>query len=631
MTKKIKSSNIGKNAPPRASKPPVKIFYAISLLIPILFFLLLEAGLRIFNYGYDYMQWVNPAKGLYVLNPDLAHKYFHDIEGVPYSIGDVFDEVKKPNSFRVFVLGESSGAGYPYSPIGSFSRYLQQRLSLVYPESKVEVVNLSLTAISSYTMRDLTPGILQEKPDVILIYAGHNEYYGALGVGSLESFGNSRSLINLVIYLEQFKTFQLVRNVIRSATGLLAGSRQVPSGTLMARMAQDQYIGLNSSVYKRGVEQFEGNMHDIMEMASEQHIPVILGTLACNLKDQYPFVSVEEDGLPPAGKIFEQAQQAFGKKDWHAADSLFRYAKDLDALRFRAPSEINTVITNLAREFHCPVVNIDSAFEAVSPGHIVGDNLMTDHLHPTLQGYQLMGSLFYDEMERTGLLPKSKPLNLNDRQQDSMAVVNFPFTKIDSVIGRYRIKLLKNDWPYISKKNKIPDAVVLQPGDHIDSIASDLVEDKTNWDIAHRKAAEWYASRNDVSSFLHEMDVLISQYPIVVEYYDDAANFLLERKVYDKAYYYLWKRNEMESGAFTTKWIGIINLYRHQTAAAEKYLNQSIAFNRNDSQVWYDLAGVYVEEKNYQKALEMTDKALALSPHYADALALQTTLRNALK
>ena len=77
--------------------------------------------------------------------------------------------------------------------------------------------------------------------------------------------------------------------------------------------------------------------------------------------------------------------------------------------------------------------------------------------------------------------------------------------------------------------------------------------------------------------------------------------------------------------------MGIINLFKHQTAAAEKYLNQSIAFDRNDSQVWYDFAGVYVEEKNYPKALEMVDKALALSPHYADALALRSKLQEAVK
>ena len=574
---------------------------------------------------------MNPAKGLYVLNPDIAHKYFHDIEGVPYSNGDIFDEVKKPNAFRVFVLGESSGAGYPYLPIGSFSRYLQQRLSLVYPESKVEVVNCSMTAINSYTLRDLTPGILHEKPDVILIYAGHNEYYGALGVGSLESLGNSRALINFVIYLEQFKTFQLLRNVIRGAMRMFSGNNQAPTGTLMSRMAQDQYIGLNSSIYREGIEQFKGNMHDIMEMAHENHVPVILGTLACNLRDQHPFVSVEEPGLPQAGIVFEQARQSIAKGDWHNADSLFRFAKDLDALRFRAPTEINSVIKNLAKEFHSPLVDIDSAFENASPGHIVGNNLMTDHLHPTLQGYQLIGNLFYREMDIDGLLPKSKSLPLTDLQQDSITVATFPFAPLDSIIGKYRIGLLKNDWPYINKKDKLPDAVVLQPGDHIDSIAFQLVEDRTNWDLAHRKAAQWYLLNNDLSSFLREMDVLISQYPIVVEYYDDAANMLLKKQAYDKAWYYLVKRNFVEPGAFSTKWLGIISLYKHQLEDAEKYLNQSIVFDRNDSQVWYDLAGVYVQEKNYQKALEMTDKALALSPHYAEALSLRSNLQEAVK
>ena len=314
MTKKIKSSDSKKQAPPGTAKPPARIFYLVSLLIPVLFFVLLETGLRAFHYGNDYTQWVNPAKGLFVLNPDIAHKYFHDIKSVPYSNGDIFDEVKKPNAFRVFVLGESSGAGYPFLPIGSFSRYLQKRLSLVYPESKIEVVNCSMTAINSYTLRDLVPGILREKPDVILIYAGHNEYYGALGVGSLESIGNSRTLINLVIYLEQFKTFQLLRNLIDSAAGLFAGSGQPPTGTLMSRMAQDQYIGLNSSVYREGIEQFKGNMRDIMEMAREKHVPVILGTLVCNLKDRYPFVSVDEGGLPRAGPISKRDSACLLKK-----------------------------------------------------------------------------------------------------------------------------------------------------------------------------------------------------------------------------------------------------------------------------------------------------------------------------
>lgn len=608
-----------------------KVFYFVLILIPIIFFVLLETGLRIFDYGYDYTQWVNPIKGKYILNPDIAHKYFHNIDNAPYSNQDIFDEIKKPNSFRVFVLGESAGAGYPFIPLGAFSRYIEQRLNLEYPDSKIEVINCSMTAINTYTMRDLFPGILELKPDLVLIYAGHNEYYGALGVGSMESLGTSRSVVNLVIYLERFKTFQLIRNLLKRAAGFLGGKREALTGTLMSRMAQNQYIGLDSDIYKKGIEQFRGNMRDILEMAKKQNVPVILSTLACNLKDQYPFVSINEKGFPPADKVFIQAKESLAKNDRKTADSLFRYAKDLDALRFRAPSEINKIIISLGKEFSFAVVNIDSVFDAISPDHITGENIMTDHLHPTLKGYQIIGDVFYKGMEETKHLPKTKPKSWNEREQDSITVANFPYTRLDTIISEFRIKILKNDWPYVNKKNKIPENKLFQLKDFIDSIAYNLTSDKTNWEAAHSKAADWYAERNDLNSFIGIMNVLISQYPIVVEYYDYTANVLLGKKDYDRAYYYLNKRNGIESTAYTTKWIGIINLYRNHLDAAENFLNQSVSLDKNDSQVWYNLAGVYVNKNNYTKALEMVNRAISLQSNYPEAVALQRQLQQAMK
>jgi len=621
----------------KESKPQNKIFYIVIILVPVFFFILLETGLRLFNYGYDFTQWVNPIKGKYVLNPDIAHKYFFNLQHVPYSDGDIFDQEKKSNSFRIFVLGESAGAGYPFTPIGSFSRYLQQRFALEYPESKIEVVNCAMTAINSYAMRDLFPGILKEKPDLILIYAGHNEYYGALGVGSVESFGTSRALVNLVIYLERFKTFQLLQNVLKSVAGIFSEKKN-PSGTLMARMARDQYIALNSETYKKGIDQFEGNMRDILEMAHKQNVPVILGTLACNLKDQYPFMSVDVAGLLPKGSnriradsVFERAKRELTNGNYHRADSLFRFAKDLDALRFRAPTEINRLIFKFGKEFKYPVVNIDSAFDALSSDHITGDNLMTDHLHPTLHGYQLIGKLFYQELEKDGFLPKSKPLNLSDARQDSLTVAQFPFTMLDSLTAEYRIKLLKNDWPYIEKKSKVSDNKLIQPQNFIDSLAYDLVEGKMDWEPAHTKAAQWYISKGDLESFVATMNVLISEYPIVVDYYDYAANVLLQLKNYDEAYYYLNKRNEISPTAFSTKYLGIIELYRQHLDKAEKFLDQSLQLDGTDAQAWYNLAGVYVNKNDYPKALQTVDKAIALQPHYAEALSLRRQLQQAVK
>jgi len=600
------------------------------VLIPVLFFVLLEMVLRVFNYGDGFAQWTSYGNGTLKLNPDIARKYFYSIRNIPHPDGDTFDEIKMPDSFRIFVLGESAAAGYPFLPNGAFSRYLQQRLSLAFPASKIEVVNCAMTAINSFAMRDMMPGILKEKPDLIVIYAGNNEYYGSLGVGSMESFGTSRAMVDMVLYLERFRTFQLLRNLMRDIGGIFL-KQQEPSGTLMSRIARDQYIGLGSKIYNEGIEQFEGNMGDILEMASERHVPVILGTLACNLKDQYPFISIAEHGFPRADSVFRQANRALAGKDLDAADSLFRYAKDLDALRFRAPSELNDVIESLGIKFHDPVIKIDSAFDAMSPDHVVGDNLMSDHLHPTLYGYRLIGKLYYDEMEQKGLLPKSRPLGINDGEQDSLTIAKFAFCPLDSVIGDFRIKLLKNDWPFVEKDDEASKYTLLGAKNYIDSLAYEVIEERNDWATAHREAARWYAERSDLTSFVRVMNVLIAQYPSTVENYDYAADVLMKSKQFDAAYDYLKKRNGIAHSAYSDKWLGAIDLNEKRISSAKDYLCESIKYDNSDPQVWYNLAGVYIAEKDFQDALQSINMALSLLPNYSSAIALKEQLIKAVK
>ncbi len=90
------------------------------------------------------------------------------------------------------------------------------------------------------------------------------------------------------------------------------------------------------------------------------------------------------------------------------ADCLFRYAKDLDALRFRAPEEVNNVIRSLAAEKKLILADIDSAFRYLAPEGIIGNEFMTDHLHPTLEGYQKIGKIFFEGMMKHNLLPAEK-------------------------------------------------------------------------------------------------------------------------------------------------------------------------------------------------------------------------------
>ncbi|MCH9030383.1 MAG: hypothetical protein IH819_12450 [Bacteroidetes bacterium] len=505
-----------------------------------------------------------------MLNQEIAKRYFYNTQSIPISNQDVFDAEKKSNAFRIFVLGGSSAAGYPFSPLGSFSRYVRDRLTILYPSSKIEVVNISMTAVNSYTVRDLFPGVLEQKPDLILIYGGHNEYYGALGVGSMESLGTSRKMVNLLLYVNRFKTVELLRNTIQWVMKLFSGNNEKQSGTLMSRMAKDQYIGFDTETFNDGISQFEGNIQDVLDMAKEKNVPVILSTLVSNLKDQPPFISIKTKNFPPADKIYNQAKYELSSGNYRIADSLFRLAKDLDGLRFRAPEKINRILTLLSREYKLPLVNVDSAFSSISPDGIIGNNLMTDHLHPTLKNYQFLGKLFFEKMKQSHYLPASESANLSGDEQDSITVANFNFTKLDSIIGDYRIKLLKNDWPFINKRNKVPNSAILHLENTTDSLAADVLDDIITWEEAHRKLAAYYLERKNINSFLKEMDALISQYPVVVEYYDYVTNVLLSLKDYKKAYKYLMAGYDIKPSAFKAKWLGTLDLYKDNLELAEE-------------------------------------------------------------
>ena len=605
-----------------SEKKTPKWFYAVLVLLPIVFLVLLEIFLRIVNYGYNFDQWVNAGEGRCVINPDIGRKYFTTGPFNPTTSGDEFDIHKKAGSFRVFVLGGSSAEGFPFSPMGSFARYIRRRLELVYPHTTVEVVNLGMTAVNSYTLLDLLQGVLNQKPDLILIYAGHNEYYGALGVGSVESFGSSRTIIELMLYLNNFKTTQLVRNSIHWIYSLFSSKNKVFSGTLMSRMARDKYILLNSKEYNAGLQQFKENLTDMLHMIKDKGVPVILGRLVSNIKDQKPFISVKTPGYQTADQVYEEAEDELKNNKYTIADSLFKLAKDLDALRFRAPEKMNDIIDDLGKEFHDAVIPIDSIFASESPDGIVGNNLIVDHLHPNVKGYQLMGKAFYDCMEKFGYLPKTEKAEIPFDEQDSLTRADFVFTRLDSSIGNDNITLLKNNWPYVKKSKSMSEFQqkdfidLLQPKDMIDSIAVFRIENKVSWIDAHFMAATYYLKRDRIKKYLKYINAIIYQYPNL--------------KDIDTILKYYFAKNELDLADYTPKRKGLMALYIGKYDNALKYLTEANKSNPDDPAVLYNLSLTYFKKKDFKQALSIITQCLKVKPNYSEAINLRRQIVNQL-
>ncbi|MCW8865396.1 MAG: hypothetical protein OQK22_10920, partial [Colwellia sp.] len=164
-----------------------RLYQLIALAIPFAFFALLEGGLRFFDYGremplfMDYPGEKNANAPKYLLpRPDVVKRYFPEGSAAPsVTIETNFFLKEKPeNGLRIVVQGGSTAAGFPFGYGASIAGMLDYRLKQSFPDRTVEVINTALAAVNSYTILDFVDEIIEQQPDAVLIYAGHNEYYG---------------------------------------------------------------------------------------------------------------------------------------------------------------------------------------------------------------------------------------------------------------------------------------------------------------------------------------------------------------------------------------------------------------------------------------------------------------------
>src|SRR6202035_3357538 len=266
------------------SKKRIILFRTISILIPFIVIFLTELLLKTIHYGNNLDLFIEyPGnKDFLVFNPAASKRYFTDQNIATTGYFEPFKKEKDPNTIRIFVLGESTTIGYPYFHNGSFHRWLQYRLTHTYPDKNFEIINLSLTAVNSYTVLGFAREVVNYEPDAILIYTGHNEYYGALGVGSTNRIGGSPAMINLLLTVREWKISQLLSNALQWIANLFGNKKNMSGKTRMELMAADQQIPFGSKLFQRGIDQFKSNMDQTLNLFNQHHIPVFIGNLVCN-------------------------------------------------------------------------------------------------------------------------------------------------------------------------------------------------------------------------------------------------------------------------------------------------------------------------------------------------------------
>jgi len=450
---KFKSKSKAGSADPPSLRPQLSrkrlwLFrLAAVFLVPAIVLLLLEGVLRLTGFGYPtsfFLPRQLNGKKVYVPNNRFGWRFFGpelSRQAFPF----VLPESRMPDTVRIFVFGESAAYGDPQPEFG-LPRMLDALLTGRFPEKKFEVINVGMTGINSHTIREIARDCAPREGDIWVIYMGNNEVVGPFGAGTV--FGArapSLVFVRASLALKATRIGQLIEHGVARFRKTPASRREWGG----MQMFLDQQIRENDPSLRVVRDSFQRNLEDIITQGRNHGAKIVLSTVACNLKDCAPFGSLHRPDLAPGGlakweKLTSDglSAQTAGKFDdalalYHEAANLddayaalrfrqgecllalgkdkeafdeFGRTRDLDTLRFRCDSGLNTVIRKEAANFQSGgggvlMADADGALAQHSEHGIPGAEFFYEHVHLNFDGNYLLALTIGEQIAK--LLPQS--------------------------------------------------------------------------------------------------------------------------------------------------------------------------------------------------------------------------------
>lgn len=364
-----------------------------------------------------------------------------------------FLAVKPANGFRVFVVGESSAAGVPYDVGHAFSAFLQMRLQAELPSLAVEVVNAAVPGYGSRRMLPIVEDIARHEPDLLVLYAGHNEfaeprYYAHLVGMDPRLFRAWEALASTRLYALAARLPVIGVDVDPKPPRFDFESLDNPLQMFAVRTKHLEGAYPTDRERAWAEQHYRFNVETMTDVMLDAGARVMLVSIGQNFADWPPGGSSHRDGLDPAsitawdtevadgdrlaangdctaalaayeraariddahaGLHFRIAACARRLEQWDRARDEYRRASDLDRMPHGAPTRFNEVLREVAASRGATFVDAASMLEQASPHGLVGDDQFVDLVHPNLAANERIAATIADTMRDAGFpLPASQ-------------------------------------------------------------------------------------------------------------------------------------------------------------------------------------------------------------------------------
>lgn len=414
---------------------PAKIMLLAILLVaflPVFFLSLAEISVRIFAPMPPTSFFIKEklADGTEVFRANyLAAKRFFPGNLARKPLPEIFPANKASKSLRVFILGESAARGEFLADF-SFARILEVVLQKNNPEFQVEVINTGIPAINSWVINETAAEIVDYQPDLVIIFAGNNEFIGPYGPASVFSGNAGRLAAKAGIAASSLHLIRLLQSEALPPN-LSQGWRGLDMFSQNNIAADDERVGICKENWRK-------NLDEIIARFAKKSIKTIVCSVPVNFRNCPPFNSdfIDDDSK----KKLELLKEAYLKKNWAklaqifsenqqkfhghalaqwlaahaqlqlgnvaAARDLFYLALNLDTFRVRMTPAFNQIAMETANKHQARFVDLHAKFEKASTDKIIGEEMVYDHVHLTETGHYLAAKELHADIASSGFFPE---------------------------------------------------------------------------------------------------------------------------------------------------------------------------------------------------------------------------------
>ena len=215
-----------------------------------------------------------------------------------------FPAERSENALRVAFMGGSSVQGWPYREEGVvFAEQVGTTLRTRHPELEFDIINAGVGTYSSFQLVDVADQLEQFNPDIVVIYAGHNDQgYYFFHRTFLDTLAPASSLEH---FFNQFNFFQGARmlrdNLLEKAKpehlGNSDGVAFIPQDENIRDIGTERYISFVKIQQQYLPQIFYRNLKEVVERLHDQDTAVVLASPASNLRDFPPVFSMHFEPL----------------------------------------------------------------------------------------------------------------------------------------------------------------------------------------------------------------------------------------------------------------------------------------------------------------------------------------------